>query len=109
MPPRTVLLLATFVVGTSGLLNANPEGSPQTLAGICDKSPYSQREPCDIKVDVPTACARDASCPIVFFFHGMGGKNTLWTTNNMVPSVLHDGKHNFVAIYPQVRANPRFA
>ena len=67
--------------------------SPAPPAGLCDvngygadaaqtlraaDSPNDVRNKCDVYVDVPTACATNAACPLVFFFHGTADNYTVF-------------------------------
>ncbi|GMI47528.1 hypothetical protein TrCOL_g13170, partial [Triparma columacea] len=80
---------------------ANEEGSPSTLCSEQVCSLWSDRgtAACKILVDVPTTCAGKSNCPIIFFFHGAGGKNTMWAPK--VGPDIHDGVNSFIGIYPQ--------
>lgn len=80
---------------------ANEEGSPSTLCSEQVCSLWSDRgtAACKILMEVPTTCAGKSNCPIIFFFHGAGGKNTMWAPQ--VGPDIHDGVNSFIGIYPQ--------
>ena len=93
-------------------LSANPEGSPSDIsAAVCATVP--DRTACEVLLDVPAVCAgASPSCPLVFFFHGSGGKNDFfyraWNPFS-VTALLHagGGGHGFIGVYPQGEQFPR--
>lgn len=112
-----MVLLLAVVPSISGLLPANNVGYPTALwAGLCDVNgtfgaiPNTLRDPCNVYVDVPSACASIPSCPLVFFFHGTADNTTkfigpsYFTAAHAYPEVASDAIHadgNMIGIYIQ--------
>lgn len=84
---------------------ANSAGSPQTLEGVCDISPFDERtgrngeKNCEVQLDVPSACAGSTTkCGLVFAFHGSGGSNKGWA--RQMGMKLHGGGYKMIGVYP---------
>ncbi|GMI08645.1 hypothetical protein TrVE_jg11350 [Triparma verrucosa] len=82
---------------------ANEQGSPITLCSeqICSLWSGRGTTACKVLMDVPSTCtgAAGQKCPLIFFFHGAGGQNSMWV--NSVGPDIHDGTNDFIGIYPQ--------
>ena len=71
------------------------------IPGVC----AGRSDSCSVLLDVPDKCAGEASkCPVAFFFHGHGGRNTEF----IAPAAAHNGgasslvhEYGYIGVYPQ--------
>jgi len=112
--PMTMSMLRRLALCAAGVLAAaaaapppplrpNAPGQPQELrevSGVC----AGRSAICSVLLDVPVACMKQgphsalSDCPIGFFFHGHGGRNT-----GFAHSGAGQGAHanSFIGVYPQ--------
>jgi len=102
--PSTTVAAAMATAGEMAPpLRPNAPGQPQELrevSGVC----AGRSAICSVLLDVPVACMKQgphsalSDCPIGFFFHGHGGRNT-----GFAHSGAGRGAHTnrFIGVYPQ--------
>ena len=77
----------------------NAAGAAQLMpCSLCEA--WSARKMCEVRYDVPAACAGNAgkSCPLVFFFHGGGGRIEVF--GETASPLLH-ARTRFIGVYVQ--------